>query len=148
MTTYEYADYPAQPEERKRPFGIYAIIVLQMLNILANFFNFVRFQFGVSTQVLPNLEDARWIGLINIAIAIALVLVIVGLWRYQKWAWFAVMILSGIALIFGIWQYFHDGQPYVNLLINSLVVFYLNQGNVRAVFEDQPLYRKPLEAAS
>jgi uncharacterized membrane protein (DUF2068 family) len=93
-------------------------------------------------------ENTRWIIMLDAAIAILLVIVIIGLWRYQKWAWFTVMVLAGVSLIFGIWQYFHGGEPYLNLLINVLVVFYLNQRSVQAVFEDEPLRRKPLEAAA
>jgi uncharacterized membrane protein (DUF2068 family) len=137
-----------QPEVRKRPFGLYAIIVLQILSILAMIYDVFQLQRGVSAQTLPNVENTRWIIMLDAAIAILLVFVIIGLWRYRKWAWFTVMVLAGVSLIFGIWQYFHGGEPYVDLLISVLVVFYLNQRSVQAVFEDEPLRRKPLEAAA
>ena len=123
----------------KHPFGIYAIIVLQLLNILANFTDVIRVQRGLSTLALPNVQDSRILGAVNILIAIVLIFIIIGLWRYQYWAWFATMVVTGIALLLGIWQYFHGGSPYVNLLINSLVVLYLNQRDLRRIFEDQHL---------
>ena len=128
-----------EQETTKRPFGIYAIIVLQLLNILANFTDMIRVQRGLSTLALPNVQDSRVLAVVNIVIAVILIFIIIGLWRYQYWAWFATMVVTGIALILGIWQYFHGGSPYVNLLINSLVVLYLNQRDLRRIFEDQHL---------
>ena len=128
-----------EQETTKRPFGIYAIIVLQLLNILANFTDMIRVQRGLSTLALPNVQDSRILAVANIVIAVILIFIIIGLWRYQYWAWFATMVVTGIALILGIWQYFHGGSPYVNLLINSLVVLYLNQRDLRRIFEDQHL---------
>ena len=128
-----------EQETTKRPFGIYAIIVLQLLNILANFTDMIRVQRGLSTLALPNVQDSRILAVVNIVIAVILIFIIIGLWRYQYWAWFATMVVTGIALILGIWQYFHGGSPYVNLLINSLVVLYLNQRDLRRIFEDQHL---------
>lgn len=128
-----------EQETTKRPFGIYAIIVLQLLNILANFTDVIRVQRGLSTLALPNVQDSRILAVVNIVIAVILIFIIIGLWRYQYWAWFATMVVTGIALILGIWQYFHGGSPYVNLLINSLVVLYLNQRDLRRIFEDQHL---------
>ena len=125
----------AQPE-RKRPFGIYAVIVLQILNVAVNFSDFLRAQLGMATTALPNIEDPRIAGILSILLAIVLIGVIIGLWRYRRWAWFAAMVLQGIALIVGIWQYFHGGTPYINLLLNTLIVFYLNQRDVRRIFED------------
>ena len=128
-----------EQETTKRPFGIYAIIVLQLLNILANFTDVIRVQRGLATLALPNVQDSRILAVVNIVIAVILIFIIIGLWRYQYWAWFATMVVTGIALILGIWQYFHGGSPYVNLLINSLVVLYLNQRDLRRIFEDQHL---------
>lgn len=136
-------DYPAgvvpTAEPRTRPFGLYAIIVLQVLNILSNFTDLIRVQMGMSTLALPNVENSQVLGALNLVIAVVLVLIIVGLWRLHYWAWFATMITTGIALILGIWQYLHGGSPYANLLINSLVVLYLNQRDLRRIFEDRHL---------
>ena len=115
------------------------IIVLQLLNIVANFFDFVRLQLGMTTFALPNVNDMRVIGLANILIAALLLFVVWGLWRLKYWAWFSTMVLAGIALIFGIWQYWHGGTPYVDLLINVLIVFYLNQHDLRQLFEGQSI---------
>ena len=126
-------------EKVKRPFGIYAIIVLQLLNVVANFFDFVRLQLVMTTFALPNVNDMRVIGLVNILIVALLLFVVWGLWRLKYWAWFSTMVLAGIALIFGIWQYWHGGTPYVDLLINVLIVFYLNQHDLRQLFEGRSI---------
>ena len=126
-------------QDDKRPFGIYIIIGLQVLNILANFTDLVRVQLGMSTLALPNVQDSRILAAFNIVVAILLVAIIIGLWRYKYWAWFATMVVTGIALIVGIWQYFNGGTPYINLLLNSLVALYLNQHELRQIFEGQHL---------
>lgn len=132
-----------ESEQVKRPFGIYAIMVLQLLNIAANFFGFVRLQMGMSTLVLPNVNDVRVIGIVNIVVAVLLLLVVWGLWRLKYWAWFSTMVLTGIALIFGIWQYWHGATPYASLLINALIVFYLNQNDLRRLFEGKSAWEVP-----
>jgi uncharacterized membrane protein (DUF2068 family) len=126
-----------EPQEDKRPFGLYIIIGLQVLNILANFTDVVRVQLGMTSLALPNVQDSRVLALVNIAIAIILVVLIFGLWRYKYWAWFGTMVVTGIALVIGIWQYFHGGTSYVSLLLNSLVALYLNQHDLRLIFEGQ-----------
>ena len=121
----------------KRPFGVYVIIALLILNILANTTDVVRVQLGLSAVVLPQIQDARVLAILSILIAIVLLVIILGLWRCQYWAWFATMIVTGIALSSGIWLYWNGGRPYASLLINSLVVLYLNQREVRQAFEEQ-----------
>lgn len=120
----------------KRPFGLYAIIVLQLLSIASSFFDFLSIQFGMVTPPLPNVLDQRIIGIINLLVAALLVFVVWGLWRLKYWAWFSTMVLTGAGLIVGLWQYWHGGTPYIDLLINTLIVFYLNQRELRQLFED------------
>lgn len=120
----------------KRPFGLYAIIVLQLLSIASSFFDFLSIQFGMVTPPLPNVLDQRIIGVINLLVAALLVFVVWGLWRLKYWAWFSTMVLTGAGLIVGLWQYWHGGTPYIDLLINTLIVFYLNQRELRQLFED------------
>lgn len=120
----------------RRPFGIYAIIALQILNMLALLTDLVRVQIGFRPPPLPNSDNPLLLSVVNIAFAILLVVIIIGLWRYQYWAWFGTMVLTGIALIVGIWQYLNGGTPYATLLVNALIVFYLNQRDLRRIFED------------
>lgn len=125
--------------KRRRPFGLYVIIGLLVLNILAMFADVVRVQSGMTTMALPNLDDSRFTATMSFALAIVLALIVYGLWRYKYWAWYAIMIVTGIALLVGIGQYFNGGTPYVNLLINSVMALYLNQRQLRLAFAEQHL---------
>lgn len=125
-----------EEQTTKRPFGLYAIMVLQLLSIVSSFFDFLSVQFGMMTPTLPNVLDQRILGIINLLVAALLVFVVWGLWRLKYWAWFSTMVLTGAGLIFGLWQYWHGGTPYIDLLINTLIVFYLNQRDLRQLFED------------
>jgi uncharacterized membrane protein (DUF2068 family) len=89
----------------------------------------------MSMDVLPNVQGSSTSIVINLLFAVIPVAIIIGIWRYRYWAWFAVMLFTGIALILAIWKYFNGGSPYFELLINSLVVLYLNQRETRESFE-------------
>jgi hypothetical protein len=134
-------DMPQAPQ--KRPFGLYAIVVLQVLNIASILFDAVRLQLGVSTLSIPNVEDSRFVSVANLVIVLLLIAIVIGLWQLRYWAWYATMLLTGIQLVLGIWRYFHGGEPYLTLLLNALIVFYLNQRELRRIFEP----RLPAEMA-
>ncbi len=67
-----------------------------------------------------------------------------GLWRMRRWAWILAMILTGISMVVDITAYMRGTLPYIPMLINVITVFYLNQGEVRRVFEHpSPAYDSP-----
>jgi hypothetical protein len=45
------------------------------------------------------------------------------------------MILTGIGLAFTIWSYFQGTPNYLPMLIDVVIVFYLNQRDVQQYFE-------------
>ena len=73
--------------------------------------------------------------------AIALVILVVGLiiaiglWRLHRWAWAGVMIWTGVNLATALYQYFHGRPDYAAMAEGMVVVFYLNQRDVRQAFE-------------
>jgi uncharacterized membrane protein (DUF2068 family) len=57
-----------------------------------------------------------------------------GLWRRHEWGWTLSIVTAGtiLALNLGWWA---GGEPhYLSMLINSIVVFYLNQRDLRVAF--------------
>jgi hypothetical protein len=119
----------------QRPFGLYAIIVLHAFSLLNYIFDLVRFQIGLVRIPLPNVENPLLVAAFHLLLILLLIVIIVGLWQLRYWAWYATMVLTGISLIAGIWQYFHGGSPYVTLAFSAVIVFYLNQREVRRIFE-------------
>jgi uncharacterized membrane protein (DUF2068 family) len=125
----------SQPATRKRPFGLYPIIGLLLLDALSVLADVRLFKPGLPTQSLPSFENLLWTDALGLVVAAVIIFLVVGLWFLKRWAWVATMILVGIGLAFGIWAYFQGAPTYVSLLINTLAVFYLNQRDVQRAFE-------------
>jgi hypothetical protein len=60
----------------------------------------------------------------------------VGLFRLHPWAWFVAMVLQGWTLATLLLSYFIAGvHNYVNMLLGSVIVFYLNTRAVHETFD-------------
>jgi len=122
------------PKKRQRPFGITAIIVLLVLLVLNNAVDVVRVIAGLAPYTLPDM-GALVIQVLNAVIVIFYAILAVGLWQILDWAWYAAMIASGLSMFFTIWRHFNGGQPYVTMFLVVVMVFYLNQREVKAAFQ-------------
>ena len=122
------------PKKRRRPFGISAIIVLLALLVLNNGVDVIRAIAGLPPHTFPDV-DALIIQVLNGVIAVFYAVLAVGLWQMRDWAWYAAMIASGLSMFYTIWRHFNGGQPYVTMLLVVVMVFYLNQREVKAAFE-------------
>jgi hypothetical protein len=54
--------------------------------------------------------------------------------RLKSWAWMAAMELQGLGLIAALYAYLRGNPNYVGMLISIILVFYLNQQEIRAAF--------------
>ena len=122
------------PKKRQRPFGINAIIVLLVLLVLNNGVDVIRSIAGLPPHTFPEVNTLI-IQALNAAIAIFYAVLAVGLWQMRDWAWYAAMIASGLSMFFSIWRHFNGGQPYVTMFLVVVMVFYLNQREVKAAFQ-------------
>jgi ABC-type phosphate transport system permease subunit len=70
----------------------------------------------------------------TIALIILTAASVVGLWRLRAWGWSLALIIAGVVLVLDLgWWY--TGQPrYIGMFLNMIVVFYLNQRDVRTIF--------------
>jgi len=119
----------------KRPFGVYAIIVLQLLRALSVSFVVLPFVQDLPSTIAKNLQNQNaFIVAISLIIAGNLV-VCIGLFLLKRWAWIAIMILIGSNLLFSLWLYWNGTAPFIDMLIDVVSVFYLNLRNVQAAFE-------------
>lgn len=136
---------PPLPSQRaRRPFGLNAIIILQLLTVLfsATLLALIGFALGAAYLAAEQgqpldldislLEPLDLIGalLINLLCAI-------GLWRRQRWAWFLTMLQLGFFMSQDLYGYFTGAatDTYAwTMLLNIVMVFYLNQREVQAVF--------------
>lgn len=147
---------PEVREVGKRPFGVYATVLLFLLFIAAAALDIVRLRVGfpsrllqriaevlnesASLSMLPPLfvSDEFVLILINIGIIVVLVATLVGLWFRVRQAWVAALLLVGVGLVYNIWSYLEGTPLYLSMLIHVVAVFYLNERSVRMVFERPP----------
>jgi hypothetical protein len=127
-----------QPTRHRRPFGVYAVIVLLLLNLLSNSFDVLRVRLGFAPLVLPNFDNLAVITVLNGVIIAIVVIVCIGLFLLKRWAWITAMILIGFSLVYTIVHYLNGGQPFASMLLDVVSVFYLNLRNVQLAFENRP----------
>jgi hypothetical protein len=73
---------------------------------------------------------------LGIALVAASVLAGAGLLAGRRWGWVGSIVLAGLSLAFAIGAWW-DGHPiYLSMALNSIAVFYLNQRDLRAIYED------------
>ncbi len=125
---------------QKRPFGVTAIIVLQFISLASIIGDIMGFPVSQLISLLPLqwIDNTTYVFTVGIAIAIGQLIIIVGLWRLQRWAWFLIMIQIGVSMAIGLGSYFNGLQLYSYMLLNVIMVFYLNQHDVQIAFGHKP----------
>ncbi len=121
-------------KKHQRPFGINAILLLLVLLVINNGVDVIRALAGLAPYTLPDM-GALAIQVLNAVIAVFCAVLAVGLWQMRDWAWYAAMIASGLSMFSLIWRHFNGGQPYVTMFLVVVIVFYLNQREVKAAFQ-------------
>jgi hypothetical protein len=133
---------PIDRSTRKRPFGISVIIFMMILYSLFLSLIFVA-SLGANygDEAIQSLDmKGAPIGILMLQysffpIFIIFELVIIfGLWRLERWAWLLLMIQLGLSMLIDIWGYFQAQPTYLTMLLNVIVVFYLNQQDVQRIF--------------
>lgn len=121
-------------QKTKIPFGIRAIIVLQFVSASVTIVTL-----SVNTDLLARLRR------IDLGVAISQeallfiiiliqVMIAIGLWRMQRWAWFVMMVFVGWSMAVDIWYVMYGQANYLGMLLNVIIVFYLNQRDVQRAF--------------
>jgi uncharacterized membrane protein (DUF2068 family) len=128
---------------RRRPFGLFAIIVIQLLMVLLSAFLLGIAAFAVVMSGSVSDLAVQQVDLTYTDIGAMLLTLVVnavcafGLWRRQRWAWFLTMLQLGFFMLSDLYSYFTNSPPqtYVwSMLLNVFMVFYLNQRDVQAIF--------------
>lgn len=131
--------------KRKRPLILNVVVLLlftrafPLAALLATLLYTLMAGEGLSTlQIITEvLLSALLLGLI-----ILLIVAAIGLWLLRPMAWALNMIVMGFLLIIGLWFHFSEESGLTNdagLLLNVLIVFYLVQPEVRALFVSRPV---------
>lgn len=85
------------------------------------------------TQTLLDISDHAPGGVLLLAALRAVAAV--GLWRGSRRAWVLAMVMVGVGLVLSLYLYGLGDPPYVRMLIDVVIAFYLNQGAVRDHFQ-------------
>jgi hypothetical protein len=123
-----------------RPFGVNVIILMLIIYIIFYVLAIVYVE-KIPLSVLhldikiPEFKRVAAVFMIIIMAALG-----VGLWRMQRWAWVSGMILVGLSMAVDLWGYFQGNYYWTSMIINMLIVFYLNQRDVISAFsrKDEP----------
>ena len=136
---------PAEPRSipaaHRRPFGLYVIIVLLILQALLGVFvaAFLGLGLAVGVEDLSTLVAADiWSIVETLGIMLVGTVVIVGLWRYRLWAWYGVLLLLAYWMATDTLAYFRGAPEYFSMVLNVALVLYLNQLEVKELFETPP----------
>ena len=136
---------PAEPGSvsapRRRPFGLYVIIVLLTLQALAGVFLAAVVILGLavgSQDISTKLAADIWSVVETLVIMLVATVIVVGLWRYRLWAWYGVLLLLAYWMATDAIAYFRGEPDYFSMVLNVALVFYLNQLEVKELFEVQP----------
>ncbi len=133
---------------KRRPFGLLAIIVIQVLTMLGSGLLLLLFLVGFvfasrmivvegADPKLPNWDLSPMDLLQLVLIFVINGVCAVGLWRRKRWAWFLTMLQLGAFMISDLYSYFTNSPPETyawSMLLNVFMVFYLNQRDVQAIF--------------
>jgi hypothetical protein len=134
---------PLKNTSSKRPFGVSAIVLLIVayaLFMAAVFYLSLSSQDSSIAAQLGHILNSTQIRVVLVTEISILLVIAIGLWRLQRWAWILLMIWVGIQLFSDLLDYFYSHHLHaISMLINVIIVFYLNQKEVKKIFSGKTL---------
>lgn len=134
-------DIKPSSARRRRPFGLYAILVLLSVQTLLGVVLTAVLGIGMTVATADTwaiVAPEAWNLLERLGIMLAVAVVVVGLWRYRPWAWYGMMMVLAYWMASAAVGYFRGTPDYLSMLLNVTTIFYLNQREVRVLFEGRP----------
>ena len=122
---------------RKRPFGVIAIIALQLISVAGATLDMYLAYTGATDVLFAQTVQTGGIPTFNVVAIILGLVISFGLWQLKRWAWFLVMIQLGLSMAGGLWLYTQGTPYYYDMIVDVIAVFYLNQRDVQQAFEQQ-----------
>ncbi|HEY7971125.1 MAG TPA: hypothetical protein VID95_14105 [Candidatus Limnocylindrales bacterium] len=138
-------DEPAPAPDGRRPLGVIVIALIQLgraallamqLLELNPFPDQNWFQAAVQLPE-PAVGTVAFAvsRIIGVGLLAASLVVGLGVLRSRRWAWIGAILMSGLGLAFAIGAWWDGHAQYLAMAINVVAVFYLNQREVRSVFD-------------
>jgi hypothetical protein len=133
---------PLKSSPSKRPFGVSVIVLMIATYILFTasviYLSIKSQDSSIAAQLVHILNPTEFRAIL-IAELIILLAIAIGLWRLQRWSWLLLMIWVGIQMFFDLMDYFYNHQIHVSMLISVIIVFYINQQEVKKAFSGKTL---------
>lgn len=124
----------------KRPFGVSVVALLELLTAIGLG---LAFYLNSERDIAFGLSDEFWLT-VPFRI-VGSILIGIGLWLMYRAAWFAMMILTGFFMALDLYSYITNQANFLMMALNIVIVFYLNQYEVRQAFHlEQPRQLKTL----
>ena len=128
----------------KRPRGVTIISCLLLVQGLIGILTVgaLALAHWLPTQVLLNFGVTSVIGWAGagayVLVALLALLALIGgvaLLMMRPWAWTLAMLLEGYALALNLWSFFQGHPFYLQMLLGTVIVFYLNTRDVYRAFQ-------------
>ena len=136
-------ELPIQSPSNKRPFGVSIIVVIIIaytLLLAIVFYLSINPQLSINElQLMNSITNYYQFSVLLILGATIQIIIAIGLWRLQQWAWFLLMIWVGIQMFFDLMAYFYVREIHASMLISVIIVFYINQREVKKAFTGKTL---------
>ena len=127
----------------KRPLILTIVVLLLLARVVymgaVVVFTLLLLLSSQSSGYSPSITEVL-AGIALFGLTLFLLVAAIGLWQLRPKAWTLNMLIMGFLLIVGLWIHFSDQAGLLNdagLLLNILIVFYLVQPDVRALFVPQ-----------
>ena len=131
----------AQPDPRtrpRRPFGVAVLAALAIFNVVWSFAGIAGFAPAQAGNAVALVGVAPYLLPVLVGFSAAALLAAAGLWLLRPWGWVLMMLVVGTSLGFQLVMYWVGEFNPVRLLIWTVAAFYLNQREVRAIFQGRP----------
>ncbi len=124
---------------RRRPFGVTAIATIQIMSAMIWGVFTVTGRFGYNVF----LGSFGYYEVAGPALALVGLIISYGMFTLKRQAWVLTMLWAGLNLTISLWGYWEGEPSYLPMVYSVIVVYYLNQREVRAAFL-VPLSKDPL----
>jgi hypothetical protein len=123
-----------QPE---RPFGVTVLVVISLISsaiTLASAIDPAQLPLSLP-QELTFYSQITPSDILNVMLVPVEIFLVFGLWYLKRWAWVLYMIRLGLSMMLNLQAHFAGTDPnYILMVLDVLVVFYLNQRDVQQAF--------------
>ncbi len=110
------------------------MLILYVLFFGIALFSLFELPFGEFTLDIFDTVNSKLEPIIFLAIISVQSIIIVGLWQLRRWAWVLIMVQVGLSMLSDLYGYFYGDYSMLSMLINVIIVFYLNQREVQRAF--------------